>query len=77
MHTLEYTGEVMQGGDVIVPDSIKKRLAAFTHHKIAVHIEIFEDDETPEYSFQRVRHLLRSVEGNLSSDIREDRGERV
>ena len=67
----------MQGGEVILPESIRKRLAAFSHHKIKVHIEIFENDEVPEYSFQRVRRLLRSVEGNLSSDILKERGDRV
>lgn len=77
MENLEYLTEIGQGGLLALPDFIKERLAPFTAHKIKVHLELVEDEENNEYSFRKVRKLLRPIKGNLSADILADRGERL
>lgn len=76
MEKLEYLTEIGQGGFFALPDFIRERLAPFTAHKIKVYLELVEDEEHSEYSFRKVRKLLRPVKGNMSADILADRGER-
>ncbi len=79
MERIEYLTEILPDGHLYLPDAIKHQLSHSRKYKIRVSVEFSDKKEQniQGYSFQKVRKLLRSVQGNLSNDIISDREERI
>ncbi len=79
MERIEYLTEILPDGHLYLPDAIRHQLIHSRNYKIMVSVEIAdkEEQDIQEYSFKRVRKLLRSVQGNISEDIIADREERI
>ncbi len=78
MERIEYLTEILPDGHLYLPDGIKHQLSHSSNYRIRVSVEISDKEEqnVRDYSFQKVRKLMRSVQGNLSDDIISDREER-
>jgi hypothetical protein len=71
MERIEYLTEILPDGHLYLPDAIRQQLIHNRKYKIRVSVEFSDKKEqnVRDYSFQKVRKLLRSVQGNLSDDI--------
>jgi len=79
MQRFEYNTKILPNGKIPLPEEIRKRALLKPSDEIKVQIEVLKQDKMSkkEYSFAKVRKLLRDIKGDMSSDIISDREYRV
>ena len=79
MQKIQYQTSILENGHILLPKDIMERYFLKSDQKINVTIEVSNRKVTfrKEYSFDKVRKLLRGVKGNMSDDIIADRDDRI
>lgn len=79
MQKITYQTSIQENGQIHLPEEIINKYFLKPHQKINITIEISEQEQKPvkNYSFHKVRELLRGVKGNMSEDIIADRDDRI
>jgi len=79
MQKIRYQTNISENGQIHLPKDIMDRYFLKPRQIINVTIEVSDGEQPPKqnYSFHKVRELLRHVKGNMSEDIISDRDDRV
>lgn len=79
MQRAEFHASVSEDGNISLPTQIQKRLLLKPSQVVKVIVETQGETEIPEaeYSFQKVRKLLKSIEGEMSDEVLASRRDRI
>ncbi len=79
MDRIEFHTSIMENGDIELPAQIREQLMQKPNQIIKVTLEAEQQPEKPEkqYSFERVRKLLKGIKGDMSAEILADREDRI
>ncbi|MFP4030023.1 MAG: hypothetical protein ACLFRG_05320 [Desulfococcaceae bacterium] len=79
MKRAEFHASVSEDGHIFLPAQIRKRLLLKPSQVVKVIVETEGETEMAEadYSFQKVRKLLRPIEGEMSEEVLASRRDRI
>jgi bifunctional DNA-binding transcriptional regulator/antitoxin component of YhaV-PrlF toxin-antitoxin module len=79
MQRVEFQTRVSENGVISLPPQIRKQLLLKPDQIVKITVEAQQMPETPvkQYSFRKVRNLLKGVKGEMSAEILADREDRL
>jgi bifunctional DNA-binding transcriptional regulator/antitoxin component of YhaV-PrlF toxin-antitoxin module len=78
MQRAEFQASISEDGQISLPAQIRKRLLLKPSQVVKVIVETQDESEVSEadYSFQKVRKLLKPIEGEMSDEVLASRRDR-
>jgi bifunctional DNA-binding transcriptional regulator/antitoxin component of YhaV-PrlF toxin-antitoxin module len=79
MQRIEFHTSVSENGVISLPPRIRKQLLLKPDQIVKITVEAQQMPEAPakQYSFEKVRNLLKGIKGEMSTEILADREDRL